>query len=109
MLCTAECASHTRLHQYPMAMRFHIWPIKFSFDWPFRPSNKLLLYCTLDTIKYVHYNEATYCESGYVSFRIDIGDAIQPIFNLEVGTLYAALYEGEWDRAKVITNQVKPE
>ena len=48
VLCTAGCASHTRIvHLYLMAMQFQKWPIKFTFDWPFCPSNNFPLYCTL--------------------------------------------------------------
>ena len=54
VLRTAGCALHTRmLHLYLtamnflMAMQFQIWPIKFTFDWPFCQSNNFSLYCTL--------------------------------------------------------------
>ena len=30
-----------------MATQFQKWPIKFTFDWPFYPSNNFPLYCTL--------------------------------------------------------------
>ena len=71
VLCTAECTSHTRLHQYPMAMQFHIWPIKFSFDWPFRPSNKLLLYCTLYICTFIWLkSHLSLCLSTYILFDV---------------------------------------
>ena len=48
VLRTAGCASHTGIvHHYLMAMQFQKWPIEFTFDWPFCPSNNFPLYCTL--------------------------------------------------------------
>ena len=60
MLCTVGYASHTRIvHLYLMAMQFQKRPIKFTFDWPFRPSNNFPLYCTLTHIP-------TFCFKLYI-------------------------------------------
>ena len=43
------------------------------------------------------------CMSWCVSFRADIGlNIVHPIFQAELGKIYAAKYEGEWHRAKVV-------
>ena len=50
MHCGVYFAHQDSAPQYLMAMQFYIWPIKFTFDWPFCPSNNLPLYCTLPRV-----------------------------------------------------------
>ena len=59
VLCTVGCALHTYVGketQYLIARQFYIWPFKFTFHWPFCPTNNyLLLYCSYSAYLYNSY------------------------------------------------------